>query len=331
LRGAESVRRRPDRVIVRRPLVIEDEDPASVRLEDLVEFLNHPARRFIRARLGFRIPDLGEIDDDTVATRLGALEEWAVADRMLAGLLEGHDLEDLASRERGQDSVPPGNLGDPGLRSARERARNLWAAARRIGYDPARHAQFTGTVRTGPYRLEGSITADPDGSRIDVITPSRLKGKHRLGAFARLAFLTALEPSRPWEAVLIGRAATENIEWKVTVRKLGATPDRRAEEAARLLAGLVELYHEGLRYPIPLPVETAYIWQRKLGSGEGVAWREARKVWETNYFSPEGDDPAYRLLFPDLAGMEALAASPFPEYARRLWMPILPLLTERHA
>ena len=62
-----------------------------------------------------------------------------------------------------------------------------------------------------------------------------------------------------------------------------------------------------------------------------MAWREARKVWETDFFRPEGDDPAYRLLFPDLGGMDALVASPFPEYARRLWMPILPLLAEKHA
>ena len=331
IRGAEAVRERPDRVMDRRPLIVEDDDHSAIRLGDLVDFLNHPARRFIRARLGFRIPEVGEIDDDTVATRLGPLEEWAVADRMLAGLLEGYDLDGLASRERGQDSVPPGSLGDPGLWSARERARKLWEAARRIGYDPARHSQFTGTVQAGRYRLEGSIVADPDGSRIDVITPSRLKGKHRLGAFARLAFLTALEPSRPWQAVLIGRAAKENTEWKVTVGKLGATPDQRAEKAAALLSGLVDLYEEGLREPIPLPVETAYIWQRKLGGGQAVAWREARKVWETDYFRPEGDDPAYRLLFPDLAGMDALVASPFPDYARRLWMPILPLLAEKHA
>ena len=305
--------------------------PPKIRLDDLTRFLEHPAKQFIRARLGFRIPAAGEISDDIVPAQLDALEEWKVTDRLLTGLLDGYSLESLAAHERGTDAVPPGYLGHAGLERAKQRAMDLWVAAQRLGYDPERHVHVTGALHVGDRIVEGSIAADRFEARIDLVTPSRLKGKQRLRAFVRLVFLTALDPDRPWHALLLGRRAKGDALMTVTIEKLGAKPQERSDRANTVLEALVGLYVEGLTQPIPLPGETAYAWQRNLGRGRDAAFKAARTVWETDRFAPEGRDPAYDLLFSDLAGMSALVNSAFPRYAEQLWSPILPLLREKSA
>lgn len=329
LAGALAVQERADRDGPARIMPGPVPPPADISLDELGRFLENPARYYVRARLGFGIPEVGEIPDDTLAARLDALGEWKVTNRLLLGLLDGHPIEPLEARERGADALPPGALGRAGLRAARDRATGLWDAARRVGYDPERHVQFSGAVSVGGRRVDASITADPVNSRIDLVTPSRLRGRQRLRAFVRLVFLTALDPERSWHGLLIGRRLRGDRLWSVTIQRLGDRPERRKQAAERLLSGLVALYVEGVTSPIPLAAETAYAWQRNLGSGRGAAFKAARAAWETDRFAPEGRDPAVRLLFPHLAAMSALAGSAFPDYARRVWGPILPLLREK--
>ena len=329
-RGSLAIQRRTGADAARLSLPVPEDDVFSeIRLADLGRFLEHPAREFIRARLGFVIPRPGEIPDDTVPTDLGPLGEWQVTDRFLAGLLGGHPIESLEAHERAGDNLPPGDLGRVGLDRARRRALDLWTAAREVGYDPERHRQFTGSVRVGGRTIEGLITADPGDSRVDMVTPSRLKGKQRLRVFVQMLFLSALDPSRPWRGLLIGRHLYGDKLWSVTIGPLRGEPEDRQQQANRLLSGLVDLYVEGLVKPMPLPCETSFIWQRKVGGDLGSARKMAAKAWETDRFSPEAKDPANEFLFPDLGTMSALERSSFPEYARRLWGPILPLLAEK--
>ena len=337
--GARAVQRRARAGQARQlryPFSAAGFDPPSViRLDHLIGFLEHPARRFLLDRLGFRIPESGEISDDIVPADLDPLAQWGLADRLLTGLVEGWGLEELEARERAADALPPGRLARKGLEAAGKRALGLWTAAREIGYDPRRRERFSGGVEAGGRTVEGGLAADRARSRIDLVTPSRLKGKHRLRAFVQVVFLTVLEPSVPWHGRLIGRHLRGDKLWTVTVGELGQVAGSRKQEAGRLLGGLVDLYLEGLEQPIPLPCETGFAWQRNL-AGEKGPFPPAAKEWESsayNYGRPpaEGDDPAYRMLFPGLADMRALAApeTGFREYARRLWGPILPLLSEK--
>ena len=307
----------------------EDDVFSEIRLADLARFLEHPAREFIRSRLGFLIPRQGEIPDDTVPTELGPLEEWQVTDRFLAGLLSGHPIELLEAHQRAGDTVPPGDLGRAGLDRARQRAFELWEAATEVGYDPERHEQFAGAVRVGGRTVEGVITADPGASRADMVTPSRLKGKQRLRAFLQMVFLSALDPHRSWQGLLLGRHLRGDKLRSVKIGPIRGDAARRRHRAERLLSGLVDLYVEGLTAPMPLPCETAFNWQMKVGGDLGSARKQAEKAWETDRFSPEAKDPANEFLFPHLGTMSALEGSSFPDLARRLWGPILPLLVEK--
>ena len=328
--GSLAVRSRTGREISLLSLPVPEDDRFSeIRLADLGRFLEHPAREFIRARLGFVIPRQGETPDDTVPTELGPLEEWQVTDRFIAGLLSGHPIESLEAHQRAGDNLPPGDLGRAGLERARRRALELWEAAREVGYDPEAHEQFTGSVRVGGRTVEGLVTADPGASRVDVVTPSRLKGKQRLRAFLQMVFLSAVDPHHSWQGLLLGRHLRGVKLRSVRIGPIRGDAERRRERAERLLSDLVDLYVEGLTTPVPLPCETAYTWQMKVGGDPGSARKQAENAWEKDRFSPEAKDPANEFLFPHLGTMSALERSPFPEYARRLWGPILPLLSER--
>lgn len=328
--GSKAVQHRTGRDASWLPVPAPEDDAFPViRLADLSRFLEHPAREFIRTRLGFVIPRQGEIPDDTVPTELGPLEEWQVTNRFLAGLLSGHPIDSLEAHERAGDNLPPGNLGRAGLDRARQRAAELWEAARDVGYDPERHEQFTGAVRVGGRTVEGLITADPGASRVDVVTPSRLKGKQRLRAFLQMVFLSALDPHRSWQGLLLGRHLRGDKLRSVRIGPIRGDAELRRQQAESLLSGLVDLYVEGLTTPIPLPCETAFTWQMKVGGDLGSARKQAEKAWETDRFSPEAKDAANEFLFPHLGTMPALEQSSFPDYARRLWGPILPLLREK--
>ena len=330
LDGARAIQHRTVPELARLSLPPPQDDIFSqIRLEDLRYFLEHPARAFLRQRLGFVIPPRGEIPDDTMPTVLDPLSEWKVTDRLLTGLLAGHSMESLEAHERADDTVPPGNLGVPGLERARQRATDLWLAARAVGHDPARYEQYAGVVQVGHHMIEGTVNADPGSGRIDVVTPSRLKGKQRLRAFLQVVFLSALDPHHPWQGLLLGRHLRGDKLWSVRIGPIRGDAERRRHQAERLLSGVVDLYVEGLTTPIPLPCETSFVWQRKIGSHRDVARKFAGQAWETDRFSPEAKDPANEFLFPDLGTMSALEWSSFPAHAQRLWGPILPLLVEK--
>ena len=302
---------------------------SEVKLDDLRRFLEHPAREFLRRRLGFSIPPRGEMPDDTIPTVLDPLGEWKVVDRFVTGMLGGHAIESLEAHELGGDTLPPGTLGGQGMERARERAMKLCEAARAAGYDPERYQQYAGSVRVGDFVIQGTVSADSVAARLDVITPSRLKGKQRLRVYLQIVFLSALEPSQPWYGLLLGRHLHGDKHWSVRIGPIAGNTEQRRRGAEKLLSGLADLYIEGLTTPVPLPCETAYSWQRKIGSNPGAARSLAGKAWERDRFAPESKDQANAYLFPDLATMPELEQTSFPANAARLWGPILPLLREK--
>lgn len=298
--------------------------PETIRLDDLVDFLRNPVRRFVKARLGFTVPDPGEIADDTLPADLDGLERWGITERILKGLIAGHRPEALLRRERGADALPPGRLGDDDLEEALAAAGTLHAAAVASGYDPHRHHPFAGTVDVGGLVVDGTVNADPELGHIATVTPSRLNGARRLRAFAEMVFLSALRPDVAWTAVLIGKKEKSDKHLLVTLGPVrAADPETRRRRAVALLGELVDLYVEGHQRPLPLPCETAYNWQRKGGrNGEGALKSAADAfTWDR--------DEAYELVLPHLDSVESLLDSEFADFCERLWLPVLESSAER--
>jgi exonuclease V gamma subunit len=115
----------------------------------------------------------------------------------------------------------------------------------------------------------------------------------------------------------------------VTITPLGETAAERRDKAHEMLAELVTLYAEGHEQPIPLPCETAYTWQRELGKSWNSARYRASQVWETDRFSPEGNDAAHVVLLDGVLPFDDLLDTGFEDYCARLWAPIIALSREK--
>jgi exonuclease V gamma subunit len=299
----------------------------AIRLVDLNDFLANPVRRFVKTRLGCTVPERGGIPDDTLPADLDALSRWSVTSGILDGLLAGHAADALLARERGDDTLPSGDLGDDDLDQAMEAANTLWEAARKYGYDRRRHQPYPGVVETARGVVEGTVTADPEAGHLFTVTPSALRGKRRLESFVQLCFLTAVRPETPWKGVLLGKRDQGEGHVAVTLGPIKGDETARRDKAVDMLGVLVDLYIEGHHRPLPLPCDTAYIWQRNGGKGEGRARQQARDKFEGPY--GEAKDPAHTLLHPGVATFDALEKTGFADYCSRLWLPILTLSGER--
>jgi len=332
-RGAGAVRERSGRAAVPEITIPADGDAGTgteLRLDDLVAFLQHPAKAFLRNRLGVTIPELDDRADDTLPTELAPLEKWGVTDRILAGLAGGSTIEDLVARERAADAVPAGELADPDLEAAVETAERLWSTAERRGYAPGAVETVSGTVDIAGTTIDGSVLAAPALARLDLVTPSRLKGKQRLATYARLVFLSALDPSRPWTATIVGKNDYGSSLAIVTMGPLGVSEQERAGTARERLEDLVRLYREGMAAPIPLFCETSYVWGT---TNERQRMDKASGKWMPGWYNydPERDQPAHRLLFPTLGTFEAVLHTDFAAIADDLWRPILQITKEARA
>jgi exodeoxyribonuclease V gamma subunit len=299
----------------------------TLELDDLVKFLQHPVQRFMQARLGFTVPKAGETPDDTLPADLDPLSKWALKEGLLDGIADGYPLDALQMRRRADDTLPPGALGDGDLADAIAAATALWDGALERDYDRHRMRTFPGSVHVGAVTLQGRVLGNPDHAHLARVTASTVKAKHRIQAFVELVFLSAIEPDVAWESFLLGRHDPGHLA--VTIGPIGADADERRSRSLELLADLVALFTEGMCRPLPLPCESAYAWQRNVGTQRGKAFGKAAEVWERDRFNPEAEDPAHVLAFGAGLLFRDLLATGFEEYCARLWAPILPMMREQ--
>jgi exodeoxyribonuclease V gamma subunit len=292
-----------------------------VALEDLVAFVEHPVRAFLRQRLGITLP--GEDDEvaDAVAATLDPLQEWAVGERLLAAGLRGTSPEDAQHAEWLRGTLPPRALGAQVLRRVGNRVDALVAAGGPVVAGPARTVDVR--LDLGGRELHGTVNGVRDGAVVGV-TYSSLAAKHRARAWVLALALAATEGEG--RAVTVGRRGDRARTSTIT-----APADPRSA-----LADLLDLYDRGMCEPLPLAVKTswAYAGGRLEGHDADRALDAARKEWnrdgggEREDRSHEyvwGPQPSFDLLVGAAPGDgEAWAGETtrFGALACRFWTPV---------
>ena len=286
-----------------------------VELDHLVRFVERPVRALLRDRIGINLSESFEEVQDAMPVELNRLEEWAVGQRMLEGVLAGASPHDCMKAEIARGLLPPQELARRPLAQIRDVVEELAAAARSVSDGPPDSLDVNLELPDGR-TLAGTVTG-VCGDTLRTVSYSRVRPRERLRAWVRLLALSASRPERPFESVVIGRSRPDAYTGELTVARippLGEDPASRREAALEELAVLLDLYDRGMREPLPLACETSAAY---VGEGELAAGR----AWTSTFgYDKEDRQPEHVLVHGGEISFEELVAQPlFGDYAHRLW------------
>ncbi len=265
-----------------------------MQLADLRSFLNNPVKAFLQKRLRMRLTTDEVAPADDLATKLNALEEWGVADRLIQARLEGRSTSDWEKHERALGTLPPGGLGQDLVSKVSSVVDDLIRCAVELGVGPSRGEQRavdlalpdgTRLVGTVPIRL--ALPSPGPAS----VTYSRSAPKQRVAAWIDLVALVASEPVTRWRSVTIRRGGNASPASVMQLVVSGDSQAERHENALRALSVAVDCYRRGMREPIPLFNSLSF----RLHREEATA-----SDWRSYEGFGDGDDDAHRIAFGDI-------------------------------
>jgi exodeoxyribonuclease V gamma subunit len=310
-----------------------------VELEELVTFVQHPVRAFLRQRLRISLSDRSDEAQDGLSVELDGLERWAVGQRLLDARLAGVDRRACALAEIARGTLPPGVLGMPILEAIFPIVDAIAAVAQTLSAGGVRQPIDVRTRLTGGRSLIGTASGVGEDLLLST-TYSRLSAKHRLAAWVSLLAVTAAHPERPFAAATVGRGQRSGSVMIAQIPPLADDPQSRREIAHTQLAALVNLCDRGMREPLPLYCLTSAAYAEAAARG-GDPLAAGRGAWTSKWnFPREDQDLEHQLVLGGvLAFDQLLSAAPRadeagPEwdaaettrlgrYARRVWSALL--------
>ncbi len=293
------------------PLPEPDDAWRTVDVARLARFFSHPARFFVTERLGFRLDDGGPAADDAEPFEIDGLDRYQLVDGLVRAVLDGEDPDDRYPAVRAEGRLPPGRPGEIAFRAAADHARALADAVRPHLGDGAAEPVAVDVV-LGPFRVVGRVGGIGRTGPVRY-RPVRIKGKDLLAAWVEHLVLCAAGKAGRTVVVGADRAAAFH------------PPD----DPGRLVAGLLDLYWQGLAEPLRLFPETSLAFAEKAVDPEKAARAPAaaRNAWEGGeYHRGERNDPyldaCFRGTDPLDGPFERLAVAVFePLLAHRKKMP----------
>jgi exodeoxyribonuclease V gamma subunit len=288
-------------------------DSALIELDDLVAFVGHPVRAFLRRRLGIAVGDHADDVEDALAVELDGLGTWEVGRRMLDARLAGAESRATALAEIARGTLPPGVLGRPVI------DRVLPIVEEIVAHVPAGD---TGSVDVKVPLPDGRTLSGTvpgvGGDVLRTVTYSRVSPRQRLAAWVRLLALTAAHPERRFEAITVGRAAAGS-DARVTIARI---PPLDADVALDHLGVLLDLHDRGMREPPPLAclASAAYATAARAGRDAAAAGRGA---WESAWaFDREDAEPEHQLVLGGVRTFADLLVAPArPDERGHFWDP----------
>ncbi len=206
---------------------------ADVDLAELRRLLTHPARGFLRQRLGVAETRGEDEPADALPVELDNLEQWAVGERVLHQRLAGLDVADCIALERHRGTLPPGPLGDTTLRDIGPKVESLLQASTLERMHPPESHDVDVPLSDGT-RLTGTV-GGARGDTVLSLTYSRLAARHRLLAWIDLVALSVAQPDAGWRAVAVGRGRGSRAQRSVFDPLSARRRRRRAGRAGRAL------------------------------------------------------------------------------------------------
>ena len=264
----------------------------EVEVARLVEFFSHPAKFFVRHRLGIELPREREEMEDREPFALHSLDRYDIEQKLLDDALDGVGPEGALEMVRATGVLPPGGTG---ALIFDELCANVSSFAEAIRERVAVKTEPVMTVRAeiNDFALSGRI----DRIRGDTLLHyrlTRLKPKDfiRIWIEHLVRNLTEQKP-----ALLFGKEGEEIASYEVP----------STNQAREVLSDLLTVYWRGLREPLRLFPRTSWKFVDKISSGKKKerARYLASEDWRSNENDPsskgEREDPYIKLAFRNTA------------------------------
>ncbi|MGH2866558.1 MAG: exodeoxyribonuclease V subunit gamma [Solirubrobacteraceae bacterium] len=290
------------RPFLTRPLPARDS--RVIELDDLVRFVEHPVRAFLRQRLGISVRGGVDEIEDGLPVELDGLQRWGVGQRLLEARLAGVDGNTAIKAEIARGTLPPGVLGEPVVRAVYPLVEAIVTAAHVVA--PAGRTAEPIDVRltlADGRRLSGTV-AGLSGDVLLSTTYSRVAAKHRLAAWVALLALIAVHPERELSAATVGRAGGRDDVRTAVIAPVAASADERRRIAVDELTALIDLHDRGLREPLPLFCQTSAAYAAAAAGGQDAA-AAAEPLWTSGWnFDREDRELEHQLV---LGGVRTFA------------------------
>ena len=318
-----------------------------VQLQDLVGFVQHPVKMFLRHRLSLFLTDRDVDISDLLPLQLDALQKWAIGDRLLEAGLAGVPLDRATRAEERRGSLPIPTIAGSVLTEVCADVETLLAVAHRLGLDGAAAGSCEVQVPLSSGRLLVGTVPNVRDSTVTQCVYSRLGPKHRLAAWVRFVALTADRPDLPVRAISIGKGSKPKPVALARLEPPSGSPEERSEWARTRLEALVRLYDLGMRAPLPLACKTSAAWAegRRHQLDQPQMLERGQREWESGQFPGEGDEEEHVYVFGPRLPFRALLqpqplvadaclqwpedeATEFGRLARLVWDPLLDIEQE---
>ena len=260
---------------------------AELPLDALRRFLLAPAEQFLRQRLGLRLAETEQANEDIEPLQLpaGGLQRMQLQRAVFDALLDGRDAAAMRPALRARGLLPSGPLGQ----------RALERVLHEVSPYAGAYCEWRGAGAPTSRLLEVVV----DGVRVH----GRIDGLHANG-IARLRFgkpngPSAIRNGLDWLLASAAGVELPFVEFHEDV-DTGIGPHRRPplsrESAIDALHALVALRREGLRRPLPFAPYSAWELFVAPDAERGLRnaasrWRGGDKQWA------EGDSAALQLAF----------------------------------
>ncbi len=178
-----------------------DED--LVDLEALRMFFDHPARGFLRQRLGAGLLRDEDETSDRLPIELDHLARWGLGQRMLEARLSGLDAAHCRQVEWRRGALPPGRLGARVLDDVAAEVESVVAEVQSWCAEPARTLDLIATLPEGR-RLSGTVPG-VHGATLVISNFGKVNAKRRFRTWLTYLLLAAAHPGEEFRGVLVGR------------------------------------------------------------------------------------------------------------------------------
>jgi len=274
-----------------------EDEVTTVALADLLRFFMHPQKFFVVQRLGIRLNLQEEVPDEREMFTPGGLDLYGVDQQLVESGRSGCTSATLAALQN-EGRWP---LGTPGMVALTERQVEAERFLTRVAAEAmgCELAAVPVDLEIGRFRLVGSITGLHEQGLL-LLRFGNLRGRDLLSAWICHLVISLLQPS----------TVTRIVAGDSTVVFAGVDDGPGLER-------LLDLYAEGCRRPLPLFIESAFVYARQEANGRAKSPPEEKAMQVYRTRMENGYEPEWQLLYGNAAAAEVLGEE-FLQLSREL-------------